>query len=119
MHEISLVRQIFRTLEQSMPIEERRRIQEIHLQVGLLSNVEPQLLQNAFTAVVATEAPDYQDARLEIEVIPIEVLCPECGSQTIVEHYRFVCSCGKPTNNVVKGMELLIQGVKLADGVSR
>jgi Zn finger protein HypA/HybF involved in hydrogenase expression len=57
MHEISLVRNIFRTLEEEFP-NDIPRVRTINLTVGLLSNVQPILMQNAFQAVVEDE-PKY------------------------------------------------------------
>ncbi len=115
MHEISLTRNIFRTLEQEFPAAELQRLTRINLRIGLLSNVEPILMQNAFEAVVATDSPQFKDVKLHIELVPIEIYCADCNKNTRIENYRFICSCGKPNNNVVKGTELLISGVEFQD----
>jgi len=110
MHEISLVRNIFRTLEDEFPTD-MNRIRGIHLKVGLLSNVQPILMQNAFAAVLEDE-PGYQKTSLHVEVLPILIYCDECQKTTEVQQYRFVCSCGKPSRNVIQGEELLISKVE-------
>jgi hydrogenase nickel incorporation protein HypA/HybF len=115
-HEISLVRNIFRTLEERFPPAELARITSIRLQVGLLSNVEPVLLQNAYDAVTATDRPAFRDVALDVELVPVEVSCPACQAITAVEQYRFRCAaCGTPTNQIVRGTELLISGVEMQD----
>ncbi|MCH2081398.1 MAG: hydrogenase maturation nickel metallochaperone HypA [Saprospiraceae bacterium] len=111
MHEISLVRSIFNTLESEFSKKELDTMTAINLRVGLLSNVEPLLMQNAFDAVTTAEEK-YQGVKLQVELVPIEIHCNDCQSSSIVENYKFVCaSCGKPNNNVVKGTELLIHQV--------
>ncbi len=115
MHEVSLVRNIFRTLAEETTPGEMRRLTDIHLKVGLLSNVEPLLMQNAFRAVVETEYPGH-DVRLHVEVLPILIQCPVCNGVTEVVNYRFVCSCGRPTSHVIQGNELLINKVAFAVG---
>jgi hydrogenase nickel incorporation protein HypA/HybF len=115
MHEISLVRTIFRTLEDSFPPEELRRLEAIELKVGPLSNVEPILLQNAFEAVLESEETRFQGVALRVNVIPVLVYCVECDRTSEVENYRFVCACGKPCSNVVQGNELLIERVVMRD----
>jgi hydrogenase nickel incorporation protein HypA/HybF len=110
MHEISLVRNIFRTLESNFSEEELAKINSIDLKVGLLSNVEPMLMQSAFEAVVSTEGK-FQNATLNIVVVPILVHCAECDKTNEIKEYKFVCACGKPNNNVVQGTELLIERV--------
>ena len=49
MHEIYLIRNTFERIEEEFP-EKSDRVSEIHLKVGLLSNVQPILIQNAFKA---------------------------------------------------------------------
>lgn len=111
MHEISLVRSIFNTLESEFSKKELDTMTAINLRVGLLSNVEPLLIQNAFDAVTTAEEK-YQGVKLQVELVPIEIHCNDCQSSSIVENYKFVCAlCGKPNNNVVKGTELLIHQV--------
>lgn len=111
MHEISLVRSIFNTLEAEFSTEELERMNTIELKVGLLSNVEPLLMQNAFEAVTSAENK-YQKVALKVELVPIEIYCENCNEHSTITDYKFVCaSCGQPNNNVVKGMELLIHRV--------
>ena len=115
MHEISLVRTMFNTLDDTFTKEELSRLTGIDLKVGLLSNVEPTLLQNAFEAVTTAEEK-YQAVQLNIELVPIEIHCTTCDSHTIIENYKFACAaCGQPTNNVVRGTELLIHQVHFDD----
>ena len=113
MHEISLVRNIFKTLEVEFPAD-MDRVRGIHLTVGLLSNVQPILMQNAFQAVLEDE-PRYRKTSLHVAVLPILIHCDDCGKTTEVQQYRFVCPCGKPSRNVVQGEELLITKVEFTD----
>lgn len=111
MHEISLVRNIFRTIEEAFPSSPPENIKRIFVKAGELSNVQPLLMQSAFEAVLADD-PRYQRAALDVEVLPIMVKCDTCHATTKVEHYKFVCSCGIPTKNIVQGDELLISKVE-------
>lgn len=115
MHEISLVRTIFRTLEDNFSPEELGRVTAIELKVGPLANVEPILLQNAFEAVVEEDETRFKDVKLGVNLVPILIQCPDCDQITEVQNYCFVCVCGKPCGNVVQGNELLIERVELRD----
>lgn len=114
MHEVSLVRGVFRTLEGEFSSDEMQRLRQINMKVGALANVEPVLMQNAFGAVKA-DNPRYADVDLKIDMIPAEIECDHCGQKTVIEDYRFVCSCGRPSRNVIHGMELLIHQVEFFD----
>jgi len=113
MHEISLVRNIFRTLEEEYP-GKMGSVRGIYLKVGLLSNVQPILMQNAFNAVLEDD-PGYAKSTLIVEVLPVLVYCEDCDKTTEVEHYKFACSCGKPSRNIVQGEELLISKVEFEE----
>jgi hydrogenase nickel incorporation protein HypA/HybF len=113
MHEISLVRNIFRTLEDEFP-GKIDRVRCIYLSVGLLSNVQPILMQNAFEAVLEDE-PRYNKTSLQVEVLPVLIHCDVCDKTTEVKNYKFACSCGKPSRNIVQGEELLISKVEFEE----
>ncbi|MCU0427371.1 MAG: hydrogenase maturation nickel metallochaperone HypA [Candidatus Kapabacteria bacterium] len=113
MHEVSLVNSIFRSIELEFPKQDVERVRGIFMRVGLLSNVEPVLMQSAFAAVIETESA-FRQATLHVEVLPILVHCAECDKTSLVENYKFVCACGKPSNNIVQGTELLIHKVEFA-----
>ena len=110
MHEISLVKTILRTLEEEFEVSQLDRLRQIDLKVGLLSNVEPTLMQNAYEAVTEDEQK-YQQARLKVNVVPIMVECDLCGDVAEVVNYSFKCSNGHPCRNVIQGEELLIERV--------
>ena len=110
MHEISLVRNIFRTLEAEFEENELNKLKQIDLKVGLLSNVEPILMQNAFEAVTQDEQR-YLQASLKVSVVPIIIKCELCGEISEVKNYSFKCSNGHPTKNIVQGEELTIERV--------
>ena len=114
MHEISLVRNIFKTLEDEFP-GEIEKVRAIHLRVGLLSNVQPILMQNAFEAVLLDE-PKYNKATLNVEVLDVLVHCDDCDKDSEVQQYKFACSCcGKPSKNIIQGEELMISKVEFAE----
>ena len=113
MHEISLVRNIFKTLEDEFP-GQVNKVRGIYLTVGILGNVQPILMQNAFQAVLEDE-PRYNQATLHMEVLPVLVYCNDCNKTTEVFNYKFVCSCGKPTKHITQGEELLISKVEFED----
>ncbi len=112
MHEISLIRSTFRTLEDSLSAEEYAHLTDIHLRVGQLSGVEPVLLQSAFEAVVNSEFAA-RTLRLHIEVLPTMIRCPVCDQTTEVVQMRFVCGhCQRPCSHIVQGNELLISRIE-------
>ncbi|MRH99472.1 hydrogenase maturation nickel metallochaperone HypA [Kriegella sp. EG-1] len=115
MHETSIVNSIFRTLEQEFEVEKLNNMKAIHLKVGILSNIEPRLLYNAYEAFHMTN-PIYQKVKLEIEMTELKIKCEICEHITNVKNYRFICdNCKKPSKNVIQGEEMLIHKVEFDD----
>lgn len=115
MHEISIVQSITRTLEATFEPEKLEQMKAIYLKVGLLSNVEPRLLHNAYEAYYESE-PMYRKVELHIESVPIKIHCEACNHTSGVENYRFVCEkCNSPTKNIIHGEEMLIHKIEFND----
>lgn len=111
MHEISLVRNIFTTLEAEFP-DRMDDLRGIYLTVGILTNVQPILMQNAFEAVVQDQ-PRYSRTSLHVEVLPVKIHCTACDADSEVEEYKFICThCGRPSSIVIQGEEMLISKVE-------
>ena len=72
MHEVSLVRNIFQSIETQHPDIAPEKILCIYLKVGELSNVAPIALQNAFEAVIENDGR-YLKAKLRIKVTPVRI----------------------------------------------
>lgn len=111
MHELSLVKSIFSTLEAELAIEELAKVAEVELKIGLLANVEPILLQNAFTAFQEANQ-QYQQVALSTIVVPVVIFCSACQQESEVVNYVFKCAhCGQPSRDIRTGEELLIHRI--------
>ena len=115
MHETSIVNSIMRTLEREFEAEKLNRLKAIHLKVGILSNIEPRLLHNAYSAYHITN-PGYHHVELHIESTTLKIHCEVCDHITDVQKYRFICdNCERPSKNVIQGEEMLIHKVEFND----
>lgn len=114
MHEISLTRSIFRSLEAELTQEELSKLVEIRMKIGELSGTEPILLQNAFE-IVRQETP-YKEVSLKITQVRTSVFCPNCHITFYPKMRRFICpSCSTPSNHIQTGEEMLIEQVVFSD----
>jgi hydrogenase nickel incorporation protein HypA/HybF len=111
MHELSLVKSMFTSMEEEFP-GRIDNLRVIYLKVGVLMDIQPILMQNAFAAVLADE-PRFAQASLHVEVMPIKIFCEDCQKDSEVIEYRFRCSrCGKPSTKIIQGEELFINKVE-------
>lgn len=115
MHETSIVSNMVKTLESEYEKSKLDNLLEIHMKIGVLSNIEPTLLQNAYEAYISWNK-QYQNVKLCIDLIPIKIYCDICKKESLVENYKFACSfCSTPTNHIIEGEELLIHKVIFKD----
>jgi hydrogenase nickel incorporation protein HypA/HybF len=113
MHEISIVRNVIELLKEKHT-DKFDRITKVQIQAGLLSNVQPILIQNAFEALILDE-PALSVIELEVVLTPIIVRCEPCNKNFEVIRHKFVCPCGTPSKQIIQGDELQISEVHFLD----
>lgn len=115
MHEVSIVSSIMRTLEVEFDNEKLDKLSAIFLKVGTLSNIEPRLLHNAFTAKNYC-GTRFHEVKLHIESTSVKIHCEKCDHITDVVDYNFFCDvCKQPSKNLIQGEEMLIHKVEFED----
>ncbi len=112
MHELSVCQALIRQVDEVARRHGARRVKAIHLDIGPLSGVEPELLRRAYDLAAAGSAA--QDALLCIEAAPVRVHCEDCGAETAAEINRLLCArCGAWRTRLVSGDEMLLRSVEL------
>ena len=112
MHELSIAQNILEIVRQHAP--DGRRVKAVRVAVGLLAGVVPDSLDFCFG--VAAGGTPFESARLDIDEIPIRVLCRSCRSEFPVEHFAFACSCcGGVDLDMLSGTELKVVEIEMAD----
>ena len=112
MHEISIINSIVRTLEVTFKPAKLEKMTAIYLKIGPLSNIEPQLLHNAYEAYYQHDQR-YQRVCLHIESTPLQIRCQSCDHITNVKNYHFICEkCYTPSKQIIQGEEMLIHKVE-------
>ena len=113
MHELAVCQALLDQVEELARARHSSEVVEINVEIGPLSGVEPELLQQAFTVARAGTLAD--SARLVLTSMPVQVHCELCDSTTEVQPARLVCGhCGNWRTRVVSGDELLLTTVELA-----
>ena len=114
MHEVSICQSIVETLKAEIPEDQYQNILEVHLKVGILSCVEPKILEHVFRYVV--EDTSFKKCSLHTELVAIESECEFCNRTFQVENYLFVCPiCERPSTKIVEGNELAIYKIILEE----
>jgi len=112
MHELSVCQALLQQVTEIARRERADRVTRIHLRIGPLSGVVPELLEQAFSIARAGTLAD--QAELLTEPQPIRVRCSQCGAQSDASASRLLCGmCGDFRTRLISGDELLLASVEL------
>lgn len=119
MHEAGLVKTLLQQVEDIVRSRNGHRVLEICVEAGPLSGVEPYLLQSAYEREVAgyperdgASSIDLSSAQLQIDEVPIEATCEQCGNRFEIAAFDFSCSrCGSGAVKIRRGDSLRLMTV--------
>jgi hydrogenase nickel incorporation protein HypA/HybF len=112
MHELSVCQALIDQVARVAREQRAARVSAIHISVGPLSGIEPQLLEQAYPLAAAGSLAE--EAELCIESAPIRVYCDQCEQESTATANRLICAgCGNWRTRLVSGDELLLTHVEL------
>jgi len=112
MHEFSVVQSLLGLIEQYAKESGASSVTKVVVQVGVLSGVEPHLLELAFNTF--KEGTVAEGAELLIELDKLRVSCHDCGGEFTKDELNAVCPrCGSLNTDVKGGEDLLLKSLEL------
>lgn len=112
MHELSIIASLFEILIEKAGEQKALKITGVKLRVGKLSGIIPEALETAFEAY--KKGTIAEDARLEIEELPLKVQCQNCGLEVLKDSYIFICpACASTNLKILQGTELQLEKIDL------
>ena len=116
MHEASLVQALLRQVDALAAEQGGGRVTEIDVEVGPLSNVEPQLLTEAFDRLRGGVSAA---ARLVVAAVGLACRCRACRAEYVVAVAEFVCpACAARDVEVVAGDGVVLRSFSLEQSSS-
>jgi hydrogenase nickel incorporation protein HypA/HybF len=115
MHELSVALGILEITEEEVERRGGVHVDAIHLRLGPLSGVVKEALLSAWE--LASEQTEFETSRLVIEEVPIAVFCSKCQAERPVQSIQQLCcaDCDTPASEVVRGRELVVSALELAE----
>ena len=114
MHEIGIVRSMCKTVLDYAKANNVQRISEIVCEVGELSLVIPEYVEELYPAVAA-ETP-LKDTKLILEIVPGMVECDECDEIfNVVENEGYCPNCGSFEKTVLTGKDFNIKEIHVPE----
>jgi len=115
MHEIGIVREVLRTVESYAKENDIKNIREIVLEVGELSQIIPEYMQEVYPYVVEDD-PMFSETKLVIETIPGLAECDDCDEIYNVVECEGICpECGSTRKTVYSGTQCNIKEIHVAE----
>ena len=115
MHELGIAENILDIVRRSVPDGRASAVKKIRLRVGPFAGVVPDSLKFCFD--VLSGDVGMVNAALQIEQTPLTALCRDCGKESEVKNFVFICpACGGGNMEIISGKELEVVEIELEDG---
>ena len=111
MHEYSIVQSLLESCEEHARQNEALKVTKVVVKIGVLSGVEPELLQTAFDTF--KEQTVCNDVQFIINVQQIEILCNKCNSSSTLQKNEFACpKCESVDLKVTDGEDMYLMSLE-------
>jgi hydrogenase nickel incorporation protein HypA/HybF len=118
MHELQVTEQILGISLKHVKGHDVNRITAIHLRIGELSDLEGEWIQNYFDYL--SKGTLAENAKLEIEIVPIVLACENCGASFQVSRSEIAkaecpqCEDDDPGLRMISGREYTVMNLEVA-----
>jgi hydrogenase nickel incorporation protein HypA/HybF len=110
LHELGVVIEVVKTVEDFAKKEGVTRIEALVLQIGELSSMVPKYIEACFPA--AADGSILQGSELRIEILPANARCAKCGKVFNLIGSGGSCPrCGGAEPEILGGKEFLIKEI--------
>ena len=112
MHEYSIVQALLTQCEEYASANDATQVTKVVVKIGVMSGVEPQLLEIAFNTFKETTICD--SAEFVMNVQPLTIKCRECGALSELDSRHYCCpACQSVDVSVVDGEDLLLMSLEM------
>ncbi|GAB6066392.1 hydrogenase maturation nickel metallochaperone HypA [Aquifex pyrophilus] len=112
MHEFSIVQSLLTMIEDYAREHNAKAVSRIVVSIGVLSGVEPHLLEMAFNTF--KEGTIAEKAEFVMEIENLKLRCRDCGKEGKKEELNMVCPfCGSLNTEITAGQDMLLKSLEL------
>ncbi len=111
MHELRIAEDLVKIVLDAAGNEGFTEISAVNICFGRMIQIVPEIFRFAFDEAVKNTIA--AEARLEIEILPVELRCKNCGTVFRPGEIFFVCeTCGAADLEILQGKELYIKSIE-------
>ncbi len=112
MHEYSIVQSLLDSCEEQAQKNDAKKITKVVVKIGVLSGVEPDLLQTAFDTF--KEATICEESQFVINIQPILIKCQKCNTQSELSKHQYACpKCESVEIDILDGEEMYLMQLEM------
>jgi len=112
MHEYSIVQSLLNSCEEHAEANDASKISKVVVKIGVMSGVEPQLLQTAFDTF--KEETICSEAEFVMHIQKVKVLCKGCGQESELEKLEYECPfCQSVDLKIIDGEEMYLMQLEM------
>lgn len=116
MHELGIVFYIIRDVKEVAAQNHARHVLRVALDVGEVSTIVPEYLQDCWNWAVSKE-PLMTDCALDVNIIPAVTYCEACkGTYPTVQYGKICPHCQSEQTYLLRGNEVEISHIEVPEG---
>lgn len=112
MHEYSIVQALMEQVETLAEENDAKKILKVIVKIGVMSGVEPHLLEIAFNTFKEKTVCDSADFIMNIQ--PLTLLCQKCQVESELEKIHYCCpECSSLDVKVIDGEDMFLMSLEM------
>ena len=112
MHEYSIVQSLVESCEEHVKVNNATRVTKVVVKIGVMSGVEPHLLEEAFELFKEGTICDGCEFVMNIQKVKVE--CNSCKAISELEKNEYLCpKCKSIDVNVIDGEDMFLMQLEL------
>lgn len=110
MHELGIVIEVVKTVEQFAKQNNVTKVDKLTLQIGELSSIIPKYIKDCYP--VAVDGTFMENTQLEIEILPGNGICNNCNTVfNFLQHKGKCPACDNKDIELLSGREFMIKEI--------
>ena len=114
MHEFSIVDSLLHLAEEHATKHNAKKVTKLEIKIGVLSGVEPELLQTAFDTF--KEGTICEEAEFIMKIQPVVIKCQNCGFEGELSKDEYLCpQCKNGEIKIIDGEDMYLMSLELEE----
>lgn len=111
MHELKIANELVFIVKEEAEKAGLKEVSKVSIRMGRLVSIVKETFESAFSEC-ARNSPA-ENATIEIEIVPVTLVCRNCGKVRVPEDFSFWCmECGSSEIDIVSGNELYVNSIE-------